>query len=341
MPLIRNLEKCLLEYRSWIKTNPKRGEILESCFKLLSYYFSGRNFKHISAVSELFWSLHRVLSLTHRLLVCSKVAPLRLPAIVGARLRVVLTFVEYIQLFLELVLPARASFLVVFLLQLIRTSCQLVLLHVDSCGILSSRSLQLHEIESAPVDAGAGDGDLTAVGTCLQEAHGHKLPSSGRVIRSFYSAQTAEDSGFQGLPHTALSASNQRSHALSSRHLTAETLYQLRPLCHLVVVALTKRGNAGWPAWLLPLALELISLHLMSDLDARLLSPVERQCLLDRRAALQLYLLRSPVYERFVERPLSYTLRGVGSVLPWGSRISSALLDYIDTWRSLHFTSWS
>lgn len=82
------------------------------------------------------------------------------------------------------------------------------------------------------------------------------------------------------------------------------------------------------------------SLHLYNKQRAEL-SAHQRLELSRRNVQLLMYLVRSPVYDKFTRDRIAKLLAAIGRTVPLTATICTTLNEYIPHWQSIYFYMWS
>ena len=113
-----------------------------------------------------------------------------------------------------------------------------------------------------------------------------------------------------------------------------QVLYTAKPLCHLL--AMKRYGSSSWLPWMLALSMDVSSLRSLREVP---LNREERKEINRRMLMLLMYLLRSPFYDRFSSRILSFWLTKLGR-LPLVGVLPKQLNLYLPYWQSMYSYNW-
>ncbi|XP_054828008.1 peroxisomal biogenesis factor 16 isoform X2 [Eublepharis macularius] len=165
---------------------------------------------------------------------------------------------------------------------------------------------------------------------------------SSRVMRSLESTPSLY-SRHWGAPQLREEKQNQRAVEMDQpptplriQETTAESIYVIRPLLHLLSLGLW--GQRSWKPWLLSGILDITSLSLLSDMKD--LNKRERMELRRRTLLLLYYLLRSPFYDRYSEGRILFLLRLMADYVPGVGLVTRPLMDYLPAWQKIYFYNW-
>lgn len=75
--------------------------------------------------------------------------------------------------------------------------------------------------------------------------------------------------------------------------------------------------------------------------NRHILTKQQRLELSRRTVSLLLYLMRSPVFEKFTQRKLNALLNAVACTIPFSNAICQPLIEYIPFWQRAYFYMWS
>lgn len=330
-------------YREQMLKNPEIAAKLESFLRVLSYLLPGR-FGTSEALAELVYSASQLLTLMHDgvfrqgkgISICNSVKD-------GGQLVVLLTVVEYLEVFIELgaekLLGEAGKWLIVVIIQIFKAALRFVLLFYYKSGIQCSplippldRSKLLKEEQSD--DSSTNDGEARKVKVLW---HG---PRTKRRVRTL---MAIPEDGFRSwtLPkqQEPSTTSNQTDTPteLTNKQLIGESLYISRPILHLASMFLF--GQNSWKPWLLSCTADVSSLVLLGD--SMKLNAVERAEVSRRSVLLLFYLLRSPFYDQYSKTRIIGLLRYLSDTVPGVSLLLIPMLEYLPTWQKIYFYNWS
>ena len=121
---------------------------------------------------------------------------------------------------------------------------------------------------------------------------------------------------------------------LTQIFLKLKVIYTAKPLCHLL--ALNRFGMKSWVPWLLALTMDVSSLKLLEQgkYNREEMKEIHR-----RQMTLLMYLLRSPFYDRYSRRILSFFLLKF-SRIPLVGVLPKHLNMYLPYWQNLYSYTW-
>ena len=121
---------------------------------------------------------------------------------------------------------------------------------------------------------------------------------------------------------------------LTQIFLKLKVIYTAKPLCHLL--ALNRFGMKSWVPWLLALTMDVSSLKLLEQgkYNCEEMKEIHR-----RQMTLLMYLLRSPFYDRYSRRILSFFLLKF-SRIPLVGVLPKHLNMYLPYWQNLYSYTW-
>jgi peroxin-16 len=202
----------------------------------------------------------------------------------------------------------------------------------------SSRSSDAQEANSAEPQANgseAGDGDSVVT-----------LKRSGRVMRTLDQAP-ARDQRTWLLPNgdTRFKQLLQRTRKdappspLTEHQTVAEVLHILKPVAHLGSMAVF--GSMAWTPFFVSLGMDLASLKLLHEPHDKMWNMNESIELGQRSFALLLYVLRSPLYDRYTKEKILRILSTLSNRIPiLGRLMISPMVSYLPEWQKTYFYVW-
>ncbi|XP_058059335.1 peroxisomal membrane protein PEX16 [Anopheles bellator] len=342
---LMELQNLYERYVKWVSGNPGSLGDVELTVKWLSYFIAGK-INNSSAVSELVYSLSnllvfandRIIERAHRKVADDDTQPLE------RRLKVLLTTLEYCEVFIELsahkVWGTRGRWFFIVIIQVIKCIGRLVLtLYCSNTNIVQNPPIPVLNRKTVQRVNGTTD---NASFRDNPDADGSSivLKRSGRVMRKVNCSPSLMSRSWKP-PSNAADRTPASSNSLQyggKLFETAELVYIFKPLIHLGCMG--RFGSKSWAAYLAALALDGASLRTYYN-NRQALSKEQRVELSRRCVSLLLYLLRSPFYERFTQNKITNVLNGIGNNVPLMGTISQMILTYIPHWQETYFYMWS
>ncbi|XP_050529743.1 peroxisomal membrane protein PEX16 [Daktulosphaira vitifoliae] len=329
---IPTLKVLYKHYVDWVSANPERTTDLEASIKWISYFLAGR-INNSTLLSELVYSMSNFMMMFNDQIILStsnKIAHSNGVEKKGyihyENIKRFLTMIDYIEVFIEVsatkLWGSRGRWIIVVLLQTIKTLARLYLLHFYKLHILESPPIQPLNRKSVHMN----QNDFLENGVIT-------LPS-GRTIRKLDNAPPINRRTWKAPPRVPM---NSNSGHLSDRLLVAETMFIMKPIVHLSSLYIF--GQKSWKPWLISLTIEYISLQRLKT--AKNLTPQQRLVLSKRTLNLALYLVRSPFFENYSEKHMRAFLHWFVINVPLVGPLMRPFLDYLKTWQETYFYLWS
>ncbi|XP_065055927.1 peroxisomal membrane protein PEX16-like [Rhopilema esculentum] len=350
-------------YKRMVVEDPAKVATFESTLNLISFVLPG-NIRSSDIVSELVYFATKMLALIHDIIYRRELSVMhKFLWTEKTYLESVLTVLEYMAPFLELgagrLWGESGKWLVVFCFQTLKAALKTILLFVYDTGIQHSPSL-LFIKEKIKIDQKEIDKKLTAVNENMpqqdrdmekawQDAKTDTEDSkcdvwrgkrSGRTIRSL---KSSPPKGFRDwkVPKKIEKESESVDYYKAESKLTyteklAELAYILRPLCHLSSMFVC--GEKSWKPWLLSMAVDLSSIHHLNS--KKVIKDIEKDEIFRRKAALLMYILRSPFYDKYSKAKILKCLRVLGELIPGMKMIAQPLQEYLPMWQQIYSHSW-
>jgi len=331
IPTLRVLYK---HYVNWVSTHPERTTDLEASVKWISYFLAGR-INNSTLLSELIYSLSNFMMLFNDQIIldnAKRTAPIvdgevRRKAFSSENIKRFLTMVDYIEVFVEVsakkLWGTRGRWIIIVLLQALKCSARLYLLHVHKLHILESPPIQ-------PLDRkaiGLKSHDVLSNGVIT-------LPS-GRTIRKLDNAPPMSRRTWKAPPRADTVGSSGQT--LKDRHVVAETMYIMKPIVHLGSMCVF--GEESWKPWFISLTIEYISWQRLKS--SKNLTAQQRLVLSKRALNMALYLVRSPFFENYSEKHIRAFLQWFVNSVPLIGPLMRPFLDYMQQWQETYFYLWS
>lgn len=201
----------------------------------------------------------------------------------------------------------------------------------------NSRGSQPQEVPSAapePESQDAANGDSVVT-----------LKRSGRVMRTLDQAPARDQRTWllpNGDPRFKQLLQRTRKDAppspLTEHQTLAEVLHILRPVAHLTCMGLF--GITAWTPFVVSLGMDLTSLKLLHEPHDKMWNMSESIELGQRSFALLLYILRSPLYDRYTKEKIIRILSAMANRIPLVGRLISPMVSYLPEWQQTYFYVW-
>ncbi|KAI5640305.1 peroxisomal membrane protein (Pex16) domain-containing protein [Phthorimaea operculella] len=315
-------------YKKWVIANPNLVTDVETVATWSSYFVAGKINKS-PIVSELVYSLSKLLSLFNDRIIREAYGADLQPYSLRDQIKLWLTVIHYCEVFTELVVKrvwgTRGKWTAATLLQLFKCSSALVLLY---------RFKEL-PVSHPPIPALQRRKLTEEKGTDENSNSFFTLRRSGRVIRR---VDNAPPVAFRDWQPVKVKGDNATPNTEVKDLLLAETLHILKPLLHLA--AMRVFGTKAWRQWLVALGLDLASLKLYNKHMTNL-SYEQRLEISRRKLGIVLYLLRSPMYNGYSKTVIERTLNSASNKLPMMSFICGPIIQYLSHWQEIYFYMWS
>ncbi|XP_053653801.2 peroxisomal membrane protein PEX16 [Cherax quadricarinatus] len=322
-------------YRKWVTSNPVAAAEMEAVVKWGSYILAGR-LKHSTLLCEIVYSGSRLFEMFNDFIIKQTIPQLTTKE--GNRLQVLLTVMEYVEVLVEVAAVQLwgevGRWAVVSIIQLSKCIGRFLLLLRYKTPIVPSPPIK-------PLDRRAAIN--TKQERLMFATHGSagpeamQLPHSGRVMRTLAGSSPIHLRTFTP-PQPPNNNENEPviSRFPSAKHMTAEAMHILRPICHLGSMYLF--GQQSWAPWILSLGMDVTSLKLYNKSQ---LTAAEKAELAHRRINLIYYLMRSPAFHTVTHRRIKYFLTTIGNRIPFAQTVCQPLLDYIPEWQKIYAYTWS
>lgn len=113
-----------------------------------------------------------------------------------------------------------------------------------------------------------------------------------------------------------------------------QVLYTLKPLCHLA--AMSRFGTKSWIPTSLAFVTDIVSITLVKSSQ---LSSSDAKEIQRRQLTLLMYLLRSPIYDRFSRNVILQILTTLRKI-PLIGVLPHQILQYMLFWQNVYFYTW-
>lgn len=171
------------------------------------------------------------------------------------------------------------------------------------------------------------------------------LKSSGRVMRTLDKAPARDQRTWllpDGDPRFRHLLERTRKDAppspLTDHQTFGEVLHILRPVAHLSCLGLF--GSMAWTPFFVSLGMDLTSLKLLHEPHDKMWNMSESIELGQRSFALLLYVLRSPLYDRYTKEKIIRILSTMSNRIPLFGRLITPLVSYLPEWQKTYFYVW-
>ncbi|KAH8256075.1 peroxisomal membrane protein PEX16 [Drosophila bipectinata] len=336
-----SLKGLLKAYEAWVAKNPDVVGDFETTAKWVSYFIAGR-ISSSNVVSELVYTLSNMLvfyndRIIERARHAKENSAVRMQSKLCYRLKVMLTTLEYSEVFIEIsarrVLGQTGKWLVIALIQAVKAAGRLFILKHSTADIITSppiASLNRRALNKKSKEEAAPSEVIPQ----SQHSITFQLKRSGRLIRKVEGAPPLQYRDFKLHVENNEAVKTQIPREL----VQAEYLYISKPLIHLAAMGLF--GRRSWKQYIVALSVDLYSIHLYRQ--HRDLMSKQQKLELSRRCINILYfLVRSPFYDSFTKSRLERIIDFLGNTIPITKVVAGPLKDYIPTWQSTYFYLWS
>ncbi|XP_017883416.1 peroxisomal membrane protein PEX16 isoform X2 [Ceratina calcarata] len=318
----------------------------------------GGRFNNSTLAWELLYALSNLIVLFNDLLMCSgKRVHVKFSRF-ESKIKVWLTVVEYTEALFEIsakkLWGQSGKWAIIAIVQIFKTVLRLLLVHLHKERVTKSPPIQPLDREKLKEPGQEQEQEQghreSAAAAAAGRQQGFILKRSGTIVRSVRGAGSPYTRVWEplssGLPLAVDAASHESrangSSPPSERNLIlAESLYVVKPLFHLGCMSLT--GEKRWPPWLLSLAIDLLSLKIVSLEVARnvSLSKAEKKEIFRRRLALLLYILKSPFYDKYSSVRIETILTTLSTKVPLTKFVTDPIKNYLPHWQNTYFYMWS
>lgn len=368
---MENLKNILKSYEKWVAANPETVCDVETTTKWISYFIAGR-ISDSNLVSELVYTLSNILVLYNDRIIdksqpsklISDLQPVNFEASTSAfarsnnkkakyiyRLKVMLTTLEYCEVFIEIsarrIFGIKGKWLFVTLVQFAKAAGRFFILKHSTEKIVTTPALpalnrraiikkQKNALKNGLIieDSSERNGKLNT-NVFGESSSTFQLKRSGRVIRKVEGAPPLQYRNFKVAEEQQL---ENASNSVSFRLVQAEYLYIAKPLIHLAAMGLF--GQKRWKQYIVSLSLDLASIRMYHQHRQQMSK--EQKLELSRRCInFLLYLVRSPFYERITQSRLDRMLGFVADNVPLIKMVAGPLREYLPYWQGTYFYLWS
>lgn len=267
------------------------------------------------------------------------------------RLKVMLTTLEYCEVFIEIsarrIFGIKGKWLFVTLVQFAKAAGRFFILKHSTEKIVTTPALpalnrraiikkQKNALKNGLIieDSSERNGKLNT-NVFGESSSTFQLKRSGRVIRKVEGAPPLQYRNFKVAEEQQL---ENASNSVSFRLVQAEYLYIAKPLIHLAAMGLF--GQKRWKQYIVSLSLDLASIRMYHQHRQQMSK--EQKLELSRRCInFLLYLVRSPFYERITQSRLDRMLGFVADNVPLIKMVAGPLREYLPYWQGTYFYLWS
>ncbi|XP_013415638.1 peroxisomal membrane protein PEX16-like isoform X1 [Lingula anatina] len=346
-----DINKLIQKYKKFIANNPDSTTQVETIFRLGSYAIAGR-FSDSPVLSELVYSASNLIVLLNDgILRKANMLSINVP-VSQARLHTLLTVLEYVQVFIEMLATRMfgetGKWILVACIEITKAAFRFILLLKFKSGIQSIPPVPPLDRDNEVPKQNIKERNRDRTDPSHHPNSDQKskepvtvtLERSGRVIRTLEAAPPMELRTWT-LP-AAKKAKNTTGMedlmptVLNKQRFTGECLHITRPLAHLLSMYLF--GQSSWKPWLVAGAMDVSSLLLMGD--PKSLNPAERAELHRRTVMLLYYLLRSPFYDSQTQAKIVILLKILADNVPGTGIVLRPLLQYLPVWQKVYFYVW-
>ncbi|CAK8691740.1 unnamed protein product [Clavelina lepadiformis] len=341
----RKLEELKSAYVTFVTGNPALIEQVEKSLKASSYLFEAlsKNYETSIFIAEIVsFSCNLFAYANSHLLNTKKFFSNSEANNLAEKIKQTLTVVEFSQAFVEITASRvggpGARWAVITIICLIKVLLRCILLFLFDSGIQTSSLCSLTNTSTlmaklSSTDQAAEESEIIYVG----RRSGHKM----RTLAS--STSRLGDVPGSGSSTSVLSALH--TTRLTGSEKIGECLHAIRPLVHVMAVGVF--GTKSFIPWLSALVTDssshvLLQRTIQSTSSKKRLSynPEETRELQRRYANLMLYLLRSPVYDKFTGPKLLKTLNFLSDNVPLARYILEPFSKYLPEWQKVYFYDW-
>ncbi|XP_046648203.1 peroxisomal membrane protein PEX16-like [Daphnia pulicaria] len=326
---------CFDDYKKWVITNPERLSQLETTGRFISYLIAGR-IKTSPAFSELLYSASNIIIFLNDQILLSATRQKEIGRLIKTNLekfRVLFTILEYLQVFLEItatkIWGSHGKWTAITIIQSIKCLWRIVLLSQKS-GLATSRSIPPLNRKKLKQN------NLSDWKTGSDERHNSLTFSlkSGRVIRQVNGAPHINKRNWKLPVSHSFEINDSSKTKLEGYSLLGEVLYTLKPLCHLA--AMSRFGTKSWIPTSLAFVTDIVSITLVKSSQ---LSSSDAKEIQRRQLTLLMYLLRSPIYDRFSRNVILQILTSLRKI-PLIGVLPHQILQYMLFWQNVYFYTW-
>lgn len=330
MTSVQNLKALFESYKKWVMNNPGRTSEMETIAKYLSYIVAGK-VNNSPILSELIYSLSNLFTFYNDMLIRKAQNDRNFyKSSFKDRLKLCLTILHYCEVLFEITSRhkwgTKGKWGAATFIQIVRCVSNLILVH--QYGEIPLQQPPIPALQRRKI----AEDDLNEE----FRQPGFVLKRSGRVIRIVEGGIPVNlrdwkpiDSYIQ--PHV----NNDNENANNKK--IAETLYAIKPLVHLGSIAYF--GSETWRQWLVYLCLDVYSLHLYEK-ETNSLNYDQRVEMQRRKLSLLLYLLRTPMYQKYSSSVIHRVLNGMANNIPLMGLICKPFLQYLPDWQDTYFYMW-
>ncbi|CAG9558592.1 unnamed protein product [Danaus chrysippus] len=315
-------------YKRWVINNPGAATDVETVATWSSYFVAGKINKS-PIVSELVYSLSKLLSLFNDRLIKEAYGSEILHYSLQEQIKLWLTIIHYCEVFVELVVKnrwgTRGKWTIATILQLFKCSSALVLLYKYNDMPIHHPPIPVLQRKKITEAKGIDD-NLNTFFT---------LKRSGRVVRCVDGAPPIALRDWQPVKiKDDMTSHNPKVQEL----IQAELIHILKPIVHLA--AMKVFGTKSWKQWLIALGMDVASFKMynrhMNDLSYEQRLEISR-----RKLGLVLYLLRSPMYKGYSKKVIEGVLQSAANSIPLMSFVSGPVIQYLSHWQDIYFYMWA
>ncbi|XP_012551528.3 peroxisomal membrane protein PEX16 [Bombyx mori] len=323
-----SLQEVYTAYKRWVISNPSVVTDVETVATWTSYFVAGKINKS-PIISEMIYCMSKLLSLYNDRLIRDAYGAETSSYGLREQIKIWLTIIHYSEVFVELIAKdrwgQRGKWTVATLLQLFKASSGLILLY------------RFKELPISHPPVAFLQRKKYTEGRDVEEHENSffKLRRSGRVMRR---VDGAPPIAFRDWTPVKIKDDRPVPGIEVKDLLYAESLHVLKPLLHLA--AMRFFGNKAWKQWFVALSIDIASLKVYNRYMKEL-SYEQRLEISRRKLGLVLYLLRSPMYNKYSNTVIENVLNSASKKIPMMSLICGPIIQYLNHWQDIYFYMWA
>uniref|UniRef100_A0A1B0FA34 Peroxisomal membrane protein PEX16 n=1 Tax=Glossina morsitans morsitans TaxID=37546 RepID=A0A1B0FA34_GLOMM len=352
--MMEHLKQVIKAYEKWVASNPEVVCDVETTTKWVSYFIAGR-ISNSSVVSELVYTLSNIMVLyndriihnSRQLANAARAANDALESeelldVSGSkicyRLKVMLTTLEYCEVFLEIsakrVFSNRGKWIIIAILQTMKALGRYFILIHSTERIITTPTLPTLNRRTFTKKGNISKSSGNNKSALNAQSYAYKLKRSGRVVRRVEGAPPLQCRSFK----LNEEINEMRREQVPKILIQAEYIYIAKPLIHLAAMGMF--GQKSWKQYILALMMDLVSINIYQK-NRDLMTKRQQLILSHRCINLLLYIVRSPVYERYTQSKLNNFLTFATNSIPIVKMLTEPLKEYIPHWQNTYYYLWS